>query len=155
MPKGLKLFAAEIDDMEVLSAACEGMISSPGEMSFLKSPRAFTIMGSRFKWEDAPKRPSEGEPWFRIRSGIYFGDILAVKTAGISQKKPTEALELLSISTQVGEDAEAEMRLNFAGGGTIRLMAECINVTLTDTGDAWTTELKPAHENEIKPDREI
>ena len=155
MPKGLKLFAAEIDDMEILSAACEGMITSPGEMSFLKSARAFTLMGSRFKWEDAVKSPPAKTSWLRIRSGIYFGDVLAVKTAGISQKKPTEALELLSLSTQVGEDAEAEIRLNFSGGGTIRLMAECINVTLTDTGDAWTTELKPDHESEIKSDREI
>lgn len=154
MPKALKLIAAEIEDMEILSAALEGMITSPGEMSFLKPARAFTIMGSRFKWEDTVNEPTSGGGWYRIRSGLYIGDVLSVKTSGISQENPTEALELLSLSTQVGEDLETEITLNFAGGGTLRLTAECINATLTDTGDPWATELKPGHDDASVPDPE-
>jgi len=148
MPKALKLFAAETEDMEVLSAALEGVITSPGEMSYLKSARAFTIMGSRFKWEEVTESSSD---WYRIRSGIYFGDVMGVKVTGISQDRPTETLELLSISTHVGQDAQTEFCLYFAGGGSLRLKTECINVTMTDTGDAWTTEFKPQHDGAPTP----
>ncbi|MZR31438.1 DUF2948 family protein [Sneathiella litorea] len=147
MPKALKLIAAEAEDMEILSAALEGMITSPGEMSYLKSMRAFTVMGSRFKWEDATGPSKSDKNWFRIRTGIFFGDVMSIKSAGITQANPKEVLELLSLSTHVGEDAQAEIRLNFAGGGTLSLATECINVTLTDTGEPWTTELKPGHDD--------
>jgi hypothetical protein len=146
MPKPLKLIAAEVEDMDILSAALEGMITSPGEMSYLKSSRIFTVMGSRFKWEDAVEEQQKAKRWYRIRSGLCFGDVMGVKSAGISQGNPTEVLELLSLSTHVGEEGQAEIALNFAGGGTLRLTMECINVTLTDTGEPWATELKPGHD---------
>ncbi|WP_288903545.1 DUF2948 family protein [uncultured Sneathiella sp.] len=147
MPKSLKLIAAEIEDMEILSAALEGMITSPGEMSYLKSARAFTVMGSRFKWEDVTDDPEKDNSWLRIRSGLYFGDVMRVKAVGVSQNNPTEVLELLSLSTHLGEAGQAEICLNFAGGGTLCLTMECINVTLTDTGEPWTTERKPGHDD--------
>ncbi|MEX1035126.1 MAG: DUF2948 family protein [Sneathiella sp.] len=147
MPKGLKLFAAEIGDVEILSAALEGMITSPGEMSFHKPTRAFTIMGSRFMWEGLGHEMSGSDSWHRIRSGLYFGDVTAVKASGISQNTPTEALELLSLTAHVVKGSDAEIRLYFAGGGTLLLKTECINLTLTDTGEAWRTEHKPRHED--------
>ena len=146
MPKPLKLMAAEAEDMDILSAALEGMITSPGEMSYLKSTRAFAVMGSRFKWEDAAEESKNANSWFRIRSGVYFGDVMGVKSAGISQENPTEVLELLTLSTHLEQDGYASIALNFAGGGTLRLTMECINVTLTDTGEPWATELKPGHD---------
>ena len=121
MPKGLKLFATETEDVEILSAALEGMITSPGEMSFHKSSRAFTIMGSRFMWEVLNDDANTPDSWYRIRSGLH-------------------------LSTNVIAGSDAEIHLNFAGGGTLLLKAECINLTLTDTGDAWQTKYKPQHE---------
>ena len=151
MPKGLKLYATEVEDAEILSAALEGMITSPGEMSFHKSSRAFTIIGSRFMWEVINDDTNPADSWYRIRSGLLFGDVMAVKTNGISQNTPTEALELLSMSANVTAGTNAEIHLNFAGGGTLLLKAECINLTLTDTGDAWQTEHKPQHEGIASP----
>ncbi|WP_340150493.1 DUF2948 family protein [uncultured Sneathiella sp.] len=151
MPKGLKLYAAEVEDAEILSAALEGMITSPGEMSFHKSSRAFTIMGSRFMWEATNDDANPADSWYRIRSGLHFGDVMAVKSNGISQNTPTEALELLSMSANVTTSSDAEIQLNFAGGGVLLLKAECINLTLTDTGEAWQTEHKPQHEETNSP----
>lgn len=154
MPKSLKLIAAEIEDMEILSAALEGMITSPGEMSYLKTARAFTVMGSRFKWEDVSHSSEIEDSWFRIRSGLYFGDVMSVKAVGVSQKNPTEVLELLTLSTHLGEAGQADIRLNFAGGGTICLTMECINVTLTDTGEPWSTSRKPGHDDAPSAEQE-
>ncbi|TNE34881.1 MAG: DUF2948 family protein [Alphaproteobacteria bacterium] len=151
MPQALKLYAAETDDMEILSAALEGLITSPGEIGFLKKRRAFTVVGSRFKWEDAsPRAALKG--WTRIRTGVYFGDILKVRSSGISRSNSTEVMELLNITTSPGEDGTAEFLLNFAGGGTICLEAECINVTLTDSGEPWPTDKRPEHPDSEKTD---
>lgn len=146
MPDPLKLVATEIEDMQILSAALEGLITSAGEMSYLRPARAFTVMGSRFRWEEPAAQDEDSKSWHRIRSGVYIGDVIAVKASGISQQRPREVLELLSLSTHVGEDMETEITFNFAGGGTLRIKAECINVTLTDTGDAWKTDHRPTHD---------
>lgn len=151
MPEGLKLVAATSDDLEILSAAVEGTITSPGEMSFLRPRRAFTLMGSRFKWEDVTEEADLKETWYRIRSGLYISDVLSVQALGISQSSPTEVLELLNISVEMKDDIAADICLEFAGGGTIKLHVECINVTLTDVDKAWPTQQKPEHETALEP----
>jgi hypothetical protein len=150
MPKGLKLIATETEDMNILSAALAGTITSPGEMSFLRPRRAFTLTGSRFMWENIREGDDTFKHWYRTRSGLYFGDILSVKATGISQQTPTEVLELLSMSVEHTESDLTEINLIFANKGSIRLTSECINVTLTDVGDAWHTDHKPQHENDEK-----
>ncbi len=147
MTTGLKLSAIETEDLTVLSAAMEGAITSPGEISYAKPGRSFTLTSSRFMWE---KFNTANKITERIRSGIYIGDVLSVKAAGISQDIPTMATELLSISCLAGEDASADIMLNFAGGGTIRLAVECINATLTDVGDPWNVEHIPFHPENVK-----
>lgn len=155
MPDPLKLIAVEADDMEIISAATEGLITSAGEMSFLKPARAFTVIGSRFKWEEATAAEENSRrSWRRIRSGLYIGDVTAVKAIGITREKPTEILELLSLSTHVENDLKTEITLIFAGGSTLRITAECVNVTLTDTGEAWETDKKPSHDDAPGPDQD-
>lgn len=152
MPEGLRLIATETEELEILSAALEGMITSPGEMSFLRTKRAFTIMGSRFKWEDVSEEADRAGKWYRIRTGVYFADVLSVKTSGISQSIPTEALELLNMSVEMKDEVAADINLEFAGGGTLKLHVECINVALTDVDQAWSTQHKPEYRDTSEPD---
>jgi len=149
MPNGLKLIATDADELGILSAALEGTITSPGEMSFSRSQRSFTLMGSRFMWEEVTRKPQTSETQLRIRSGLLFLDVLSVKSYGISQDFPKETLELLNVASVEKENAAAEIRLNFAGGGMVLLDVECANVTLTDTGEAWSTKHKPQHEDDV------
>lgn len=143
MSEGLKLRAMESEDITILSAAMEGAITSPGEMSYSQTGHAFTMTSSRFMWE---KHNEDNSDALRIRNGLFFADILAVKTSGISQGNRTEVMELLNISYEARKDGTGEIRLNFANEGTLLLNAECINVTLTDVGDNWTAENIPSHE---------
>ena len=39
------------------------------------------------------------------------------------------------------------IELRFAGGGTVRLEVECIEVRLEDLGAAWAAAAKPEHED--------
>ncbi len=143
MSEGLKLRAIEPEDITILSAAVEGAITSPGEISYSQTSRTFTLTSSRFMWE---KHKSAKPVAQRIRSGLFFADILSVKTSGIAQTPRTAVMELLSISCETGKDGTAEIKLNFANDPTLLLNAECINVTLTDVGDSWTVERVPSPE---------
>ncbi|USG62049.1 DUF2948 family protein [Sneathiella marina] len=149
MPNGLKLIATDADELGILSAALEGTITSPGEMSFLRAQRSFTLMGSRFMWEEVTRKPLDSELQSRIRSGLLFSDVLSVRSHGISQDFPKEILELLTVGFTENGSTSAEIRLNFAGGGAVSMDVECVNVTLTDTGEAWPTKHKPIHEDDI------
>ncbi|MCG8493408.1 MAG: DUF2948 family protein [Sneathiellales bacterium] len=143
MIQGLKLKAQEEEDLAVLSAALEGAISSPGELGYSSSNRAFTMTASRFMWEQKSSSSS-----YRVRTGLYCSGILSVRANGISQDQRDVALELLSMDCTAGEDGSAVLDLNFAGGGTIRMELECIDLTLTDVGDPWETDKIPSHDTE-------
>ncbi len=148
MSEGLKLKAAEAEDVTILSSALEGAITSPGEMGYASQSRSFTLTASRFMWEKKNKTSSQNK---RIRTGLHCADVLSVKALGLSQDKPTEAMELLDIECKAGEDGQADLLVHFAGGATLKLSVECIDITLTDVGDAWDTDHVPHHED-AEPD---
>ena len=43
-------------------------------------------------------------------------------------------------------DNNYEMNITFAGGSTIKIISEVIEVTLDDQGEAWETKNKPKHQ---------
>ena len=145
MSDGLKLSANETDDVTVLSAAMEGSITSSGEMSYSSSARHFTLTSSRFMWESFDGDTASAR---RIRSGLYIADVLSVKSVNIQQDKPTDVMELLSLSVETGLDGGATIFLNLADNRTLSLSVECINMILTDVGDPWATDHVPSHETQ-------
>ncbi|WP_169543173.1 DUF2948 family protein [Sneathiella aquimaris] len=142
MANGLKLKAAEIEDISVFSAAIEGAITSPGELGYSAINRTFTLTASRFMWEQFQTSPENA---LRTRCGLLFSDVLSVKAQGISPDRPTEVLELLSITCTPGEDGSAILNLIFAGNAALRLSVECIDIALTDVGAPWETDKIPDH----------
>lgn len=142
MDEGLKLYALDADDITIMSAALEGAITSPGEMSYSAAARQFTFTASRLMWE---KKADSTPTSKRIRCGILITDVLSVKASAISQTDKTAMLELLSITAQEEADGAAKLSLAFAGGGTLILTVECTNAALTDVGDAWETDKTPMH----------
>jgi len=142
--EGLKLSALAAEDMDILSAACVGAITSPGEMSYSSVSRQFTFTASRLMWE---KQAGNSSGANRIRSGLFFGDVLSVKSMGFPQSASTTAIELLSMTTTTEEDGGANINLNFAGGVTLSLNVECVNAVLTDVGKSWHTDKLPNYED--------
>jgi hypothetical protein len=77
---------------------------------------------------------------------LVFKRVLAVRSVGINQKKRDEVLSLLAIRfEQKGEGPEGSIEIDLAGGATIALDVECIEVQLADIGGAWETTSKPRH----------
>ena len=141
MGDGLKLKAMDAEEVSILSAAMEGAITSPGEISYSPKGRHFTMTCSRFMWEE------KGDPAHRVRTGLFISDILSAKRQNMPLISDT-AMELLSIEAAAGEDGVADLTLSFAGGCTMVLSVECVDITLTDAGDPWKTDVIPHHDLE-------
>ncbi|HZD24995.1 MAG TPA: DUF2948 family protein, partial [Alphaproteobacteria bacterium] len=55
-------------------------------------------------------------------------------------------LPLLALRAEPAEGENVGLRLEFAGGGTIRLVAEAIDCHLSDLGQGWPTPNRPDHD---------
>ncbi len=153
MSEVLKLLAVEPAEIEILSAAIEGMISSRGEMKYNRSARSFEIIGSRFMWEKLTPQSEKSGPWHRTRSGFHLMDVLSIRSQIIGTDRPTDVQELLTVDVAPGIDGQAVITLKFAANRSIELAVECINASLTDFGEVWKTDLLPNHDlDESNPD---
>ncbi len=141
----LKLYAMDADDLQVLSAALEGAITSPGEISYSSTARQLTMTVSRMRWE---KSGDGNKVSSRIRCGVLITDITGIRSKSIPRDNPTLGMELLSIQYQKLEDTSAVLSLIFADDRTLELTVECVNAALTDSGEAWTTDKIPTHDLE-------
>ena len=63
----------------------------------------------------------------------------------INQSKKNKFLDFLTIETNQMIDNNYEMKIVFAGDSIIKIIAEVIEVTLDDQGEAWDTKNTPKH----------
>ena len=54
-------------------------------------------------------------------------------------------MDFLTIETNQMIDNNYEMKILFAGDSILKVIAEVIEVTLDDQGEAWDTKNKPKH----------
>lgn len=146
MTEKLKLIARSADDLSVISAVLQDSVLRIDDMAWLPEAHRFAVVANRFRWEkvakDAPRRKARGE---RVRAGLHFDGILRAQFRNLSLGDKQKVVELLAINTKMGEDGAATIELVFAGGGTIRLEAECIEVVLQDLSNAWAALRTPSH----------
>ncbi|MFK7792701.1 MAG: DUF2948 family protein [Devosiaceae bacterium] len=142
-PNLLKLAAFDGDDLAVISAAMQDAIVKTGEMTFLPAEKRFAMVSNRFAWEvnAARKKP----PYERRRTGLQITRTLKAEIAGIDLKRPDDVLELLSIGFEMTDQPSGVVMLAFAGGATVRLHVECLELAMSDLGGAWTTQSIPQH----------
>lgn len=148
MSEGLKLLATETGDLEIISAALEGMITSPGEMKYQRRQRSFEVAGSRFMWERLRAAETPKPPYQRIRSGLYISDVQSIRSLNMGRDRPEDVQELLCIEVIPKDDGQAVIVLKFAANRSIELAVECVNASLTDFGAAWETARMPEHDLE-------
>ena len=142
--KNLKLIAKTEEDLRVVSAHLQDSIISVSDIANLKKNKIFLMQLSRFMWEDVEKGVFRKNK--RIRTILKFDNVLNVFSKNINQLKKDKFLDFLAIETNIMPDNNYEMKIIFAGGSMIRIVAELIEVTLDDQGDAWETKNKPKHQ---------
>ena len=141
--KNLRLIARTEDDLKVVSAHLQDAIVSISDAANLKKSKMFLIQLNRFMWEDVEKGVFRKNK--RIRTILKFENVLNVYSKNISQRKKDKFLDFLTIETIKMPDNNYEMRIVFAGDSIIKVIAEVIEVTLDDQGEAWNTKNMPKH----------
>ena len=141
--KNLKLIAKTEEDLRVVSAHLQDAIANVSDVANLKKNKIFLMQLNRFMWEDVEKGVFRKNK--RIRTILKFENVIKVHAKNINQLKGNRFLDFLTIETNKMIDSNYEMKIVFAGDSIIRIIAEVIEVTLDDQGDAWDTKNVPKH----------
>jgi hypothetical protein len=136
----LVLGAEDTEDLQIISARLQDAVARVGDLVFLPKARRFVALFNRFKWESG-----QG---LRVRCGLHFDGVLAVKAHNIKRGDADAVVSLLAIdfAPKGGEDPGGTIELVFSGGGAIRLDVECIDAGLKDVGGEWAARGRPLHE---------
>ena len=141
--KNLKLIAKTENDLRVVSAHLQDAIANTSDIANLTKNKIFLMQLNRFMWEDVEKGVFRKNK--RIRTIIKFENVLNVFSKNINQVKKDKFLDFLTIESRQMPDNNYEMKIVFAGDLIIKIIAEVIEVTLDDQGEAWETKNIPKH----------
>jgi hypothetical protein len=138
MADPLRLRAEDEEDLAVISAILQDALVAIGEMAWLPEDKRFVFVANRFRWE-SPGNGSHQELERRM-SGLRIDAVTAVRRRGFDPRDGERLLVLLAIQAEPGA-----LRLDFAGGSSIRLEVERILCHLDDLGEPWPTQWQPKH----------
>ena len=140
--KGVRLAAADAEDLEILSARVQDAAGKLKDFVWLPKQRRFVAALNRFRWEDGRGNGT------RMRTALRFDGVSKVQSSHVKRGAPDAVVSLLAIRfTPAGEgDPAGEVELILAGGGAIRLSVECIDVELADLTGPWAAVARPDHE---------
>src|SRR5262249_46369704 len=92
--KELTLAAEDAEDLEVISARLQDAVTQVKELVWLHKSHRFACLFNRFKWETvAEKRKAD----LRVKSRLYFDDVIAVRSQKIRRDAPDGVLSLLTV----------------------------------------------------------
>ena len=141
--KNLKLIAKTENDLRVVSAHLQDAIANTSDIANLTTNKIFLMQLNRFMWEDVEKGVFRKNK--RIRTILKFENVLKANSKNINQSKKNKFLDFLTIESRQMPDNNYEMKIVFAGDLVIKIIAEIIEVTLDDQGEAWETKNIPKH----------
>ena len=137
---GLRLRAADADDIPVLSAFLQDAVVPVKDMTYLHDEKRFVMVANRFRWEDAAGDHVEGRIYERVHCGVCFDHVTAVRRRGRDRTRANQILALLSMET-----GENYIDLLCAAEVAIRLEVAWLLCHLDDIDEPWPTQWRPAH----------
>ena len=140
----LALMAADADDLSVVSAVLQDAVAKVGDLAFLPRARRFALVANRFVWEEGATK-AHG-PFSRVRTGLHFDDVRAVRTLNLDLQNKAAVVDILSLAFEETEDGAGTITITLAGGGAVALDVEAINVTVEDISAPWRTQSRPDHD---------
>jgi hypothetical protein len=144
MNSGLTLAAEDAADLEIISARLQDAVAQMKDLVYLPKKRRFAALFNRFQWEAEKKKGD-----LRVRSGLHFDGVLAVKSQNLKLGAPDAVVSLLAIrfTPKGAEDPGGVVELTFAGGGALKLEVEVIDAGLSDISGVWAARGRPEHED--------
>ena len=141
----LRLVALDAEDLAVLSAHVQDAVLRVKDINWLPRDKHFVLALNRFVWEGALGASWRKREFQRRRAALHLARVEKVQSVGIDRSAEGAVLELLAIRFEPTNSPSGVVVLDFAGGATIRLSVEVVEVELTDLGPAWSTPLAPRH----------
>jgi hypothetical protein len=138
MADPLKLRGEDEEDIAVISAILQDALVAISEMAWIPEERRFALVANRFRWEPPASGPRQD--FERRLSGLRFDGVRVVQRRGFHPREGDRLLVLLAIRAEDGA-----IRLDFAGGSSIRLEVDRILCHLDDLGEPWPTRWRPKH----------
>lgn len=148
----LRLRAIDQLDLSVISAHLQDAVTRIADMGFDPKRRRFAILFNRFMWEDIEDdrkngaKPDKNAPFRRVSSALHFDGVIRVQTSGMRLTNKEAVAELLALKFEPSTELAGAMALTFAGGATLKLHVECVDVWLSDISAPWPTTLRPDHQ---------
>jgi hypothetical protein len=141
----LRLVALDTEDLAVLSAHAQDAVLRVADINWLPREGHLVLGVNRFAWESTPGGTWRRRDYQRRRSALHFARVGKVQSAGIDRTARDTVLALLAVRFEARNPPSGDVVLDFAGGATIRLAVEVLEVQLTDLGPAWSTPVAPRH----------
>lgn len=133
MSEQLRIIGQDKDDVPVVSALLQDAAVRIEDLHYDPKTRRFVALVNRYRWEASVPT--------RVRSALRIDGVIKAQRCRWPQPNGTSVLELLAVTTE-GED---KLILHFAGGATIRLSVECIELCMEDLTGAWGARTVPRH----------
>jgi len=142
----IKLAALDESDLAVISAHLQDAILRVGDLRWMKAAGKLALGTNRF--DHFGNKGGTGE---RRQCGIQISRVRHVSARNILMNDKTAIVSLLAMTFKPGAEApEGTIELSFAGGGTVRVEVECIEVAMADLSQPWRARARPDHETEAE-----
>ena len=144
----VRLRAASVSDVEVISALLQDAIIPGEDMTFDRAGRRFVMVANRFCWDRPPLEgvtSESGAPVYERRlCGVRIEGVNGVESAGMPATRRGSLLNLLAIT--VADAADARVEILFSDGVSLRLAVDGISILAEDLDDGRPTSVMPAHD---------
>lgn len=144
----VRLRAASVSDVEVISALLQDAIIPGEDMTFDRAGRRFVMVANRFCWDRPPLEgvtSESGAPVYERRlCGVRIEGVNGVESAGMPATRRGALLNLLAIT--VADAADAKVEILFSDGVSLRLAVDGISILAEDLDDGRPTSVMPAHD---------
>lgn len=144
----VRLRAASVSDVEVISALLQDAIVPGEDMTFDRAGRRFVMVANRFCWDRPPLEgvtSESGAPIYQRRlCGVRIEGVNGVESAGMPATRRGALFNLLAIT--VADAADAKVEILFSDGVSLRLAVDGISILAEDLDDGRPTSVMPAHD---------
>ena len=144
----VRLRAASVSDVEVISALLQDAIIPGEDMTFDRAGRRFVMVANTFCWDRPPLEgvtSESGAPVYERRlCGVRIEGVNGVESAGMPATRRGALLNLLAIT--VADAADARVEILFSDGVSLRLAVDGISILAEDLDDGRPTSVMPAHD---------
>lgn len=133
----LKLLASDTDDLKVIASALQDAILRVGDIRFDPVARSVSLRLSRFRHEQDRAE--------RIECGVRIDGVLTVQSQGVKREAENAFVVVLDVVFELTDAPAGHIDFIFAGGGTLRLSVEGLDLLLADVGNGRKTRSEPDH----------